>query len=205
MESASNPRREKRRTFMSAVGIVLAIMVLAPPIVYAAAQKVNVVKSVPIGLKAGTSVGVKNLNGAVSPGQQNGVLPSENLPKSVNANIVAGGDGFWGVGVCEHPSGAAAQTVTVPRDADTTDNVENVVTGVIIGSPDAATVTIAAPDLPGGPGDNPILIFRTSAEQPSQAIDLPTGLKVSPSELVFRCQSGGDPSTNPATFVVLGH
>ena len=204
MESAANPRREKRRTFLSAVGIVLAIMVLAPPIVYAAAQKVNVVKSVPIGLKAGTSVGVKNLNGAVSPGQQNGALPTENLPKSVNANIVAGGDGFWGAGVCEHPS-PGADTVVVPRDPDTTDNVENVVTGVIIGSTDAATITIAAPDLPGGPGDDPIIRYHTTAGEPSQAITIPTGLKVSPSELVFKCTQGGTIPSDPSTFVVLGH
>lgn len=202
MESASNPRREKRRTFMSAVGIVLAIMVVTPPIVNAAAQKVKIVKSKPLPLKSNTSVGVKNLNGAVSPGQQSGVLPSEDIPKSVNANIVAGGDGFWGAGICGHPT---ESEVTVPRDADTTDNVENVVTGVIVGSPDAATITIAAPDLPGGPGEDPILLYRTSAEQPSQAIDLPTGLKVSPSELVFDCPSGGTLPSNPATYVVLGH
>ena len=206
MESTT-PRREKRRTFMSAAAIVLAVMVLAPPIVYAAAQKVNIVKSIPLPLKAGTKVAVTNLKGTTTGTQDHGSIPGETTPKTVNSSIYSGGEGFWGVAVCGAPEGdpgdeSGDNQVLVPANA-VTDKTDNVISSIVIGSPDAATVTIAAPDLPSG--EQPILIYRTSVEQPSQAIELPTGLRVSPSSIRIRCLSGGTLPTNPATVGVLGH
>ena len=208
MDSGKTPRGEKRRTFMSAAAIVLAIMVLAPPIVYAAAQKVNIVKSIPLPIKKGSTVGVSNLRGATTATQNHGSIPGETTPKTVNSSIFSGGEGFWGVAICGAGEGpepgddSQDNQVFVPA-TDVTARTENVISSIVIGSPDAAVVTIAAPDLPSG--ENPILIYRTSANQPSQAIELPTGLRVSPSSIRIRCQAGGTLPSNPATVGVLGH
>lgn len=193
---------------MSAAGIVLAIMVIAPPVVYAATQRVNIVDSIPLPLKKGTQVGVTNLRGATTATQDHGSIPGETTPKTVNSSIFSGGEGFWGVAICEAGEGpepgddAQDNQVFIPA-SDVTSKTENVISSIVVGSPDAATVTIAAPSLPSG--ETPILIYRTSAEMPSQAIELPTGLRVSPSGIRIRCVQGGDPAANPATVGVLGH
>lgn len=209
MDSSKSARSDKRRLFLSAIGIVAAVMVLAPPIVQAASQKVNVVKSVKVGIKGTASV--KELVDATSEGQDSAALggAGEVIPKTVNTNMVAGGEGFWGTGVCGAPGGdtdpdtdtSSDPQVTVP--AATPGDPDNIISGVLLGSPDAAIITVKAPELPSG--NNPVLIFRTSAELPSQTIMLPGGLRASPSRIVLDCVAGGTYPSNPATFVVMGH
>jgi hypothetical protein len=202
VDSVSDAGRAKRRTFLSAIGIVAAVMVLAPPMVQAASQKVNVVKSVAIGLKPNTTVSAKELKDTTVPAHADHGDLGESSLKAVNVQSLPSGEGLWGVGTCEHPNDANRQ-VSVPA-AEVTDPFEHVVSHIIVGSPDAATVTIAAPDLPSG--TTPVLIYRTTAEQPSQSIDISGGLRVSPSDLLFDCPQGGDLAVpNPATYAVLGH
>jgi hypothetical protein len=193
VDSVPNARRDKRRTFLSAIGIVAAVMVLAPPVVQAATQKVNVVNSI--------ALSVKELKGTnTPPDADHGSLPGEEMGKTVNTRTLAAGEGLWGVGVCGHPS-AEEREVEIP--AAPVGEPDNVISHVIIGSPDPALVSIAAPDLPGASG--PVLRYRTTAEQPSDSIDLSGGLRVSPSRIVIDCPSGGTLPSNPATFVVLVH
>ena len=199
MDSVPNARRDKRRTFLSAIGIVAAVMVLAPPMVQAATQKVNIVKSKTLTVKG--SVDVNQLKGTnTPPDADHGSLPGEEMSKTVNTHSLAAGEGLWGVGVCEHVT-ASEQEVEVP--AAPVGEPDNVISNVLVGSPDAATITVAAPDLPGAAG--PVLFYRTTAEQPSQAIDLSGGLRVSPSKVVVKCETGGTFPSDLATFVVLGH
>ena len=193
MDSVSNKKSDKRRSFVWAISAALAVMVLAPPIVQAAAQKVNIVKSIPLTVKG--SVSVKN-NGASAPGQQLGAL-SEQVGKRQMVDIISGGDGFWGVGYCGHPT-AANRTVTVPAAAP--GDPDNVVAGILIGGDGGAAVTVKAPELPTG--TNPVVTLTTTATDPVQTISLPSGLRVSPSQLVFECATG-DPTID--SFIVLGH
>lgn len=198
-------RREKRQTFMAAIGIALAVMVLAPPIVQAAAQKVNIVKSITLPVKG--TVGVKN-GGAIQtrdPGAF-GAIPNNagQFPtKALSTSTIAGGGGLFGVGVCgattdpdEANDTPDDNRVIVPA---TTGNSPNIVTGILIGAPSAspATVTVKAPTLPSG--NNPIIALRTSTEKPTEFIGLGNGLTVSPSRLVFECPAG-----TGATYIVTG-
>ena len=185
MDSVPNKNSEKRRTFAAIIGAALAVMVLAPPIVQAAAQKVNVVKSVPIA--------VKN-NGATAKGQQLGAL-EEQIGKRQMVDIIAGGDGFWGVGYC----GLENDTVTVP--AANPGDPDNVVAGVLIGGNGGAVVTVKAPELPTQ--NNPVITLMTTASNPVQSVSLPSGLRVSPSQLVFECVAGS--AAEGDSFIVLGH
>lgn len=205
MDSAATTRGDKRRTFLTAIGIVAAVMVLAPPVVQAATQKVNIVKSKVLTVRG--NVGVSQLNGATAAGQASGNPGlQEQLPKSLNVNNVAGGEGLWGSGTCAGPT-AASRQVTIP--AAPVGEPDNVISHVIVGSPDAAEITISAPDLPGATG--PIIRYRTTDSHPSQAIDLAAGLRVSPAGIVIECVSGGSLTTDPtdtsdvARFAVLGH
>lgn len=198
MDSSKSARGDKRRTFLSAIGIVAAVMVLAPPIVQAATQKVNVVKSV--------SISVKN-NGAIAPAQDHGALPGEDLAKRQMVDTFAGGEGFWGVGVCgavtdpdEVDDTGSDDRVIVPAAADgEPDNVVGaILIGATVGAP--AVVTVSAPTInPGGP----IIALRTSAEEPTKLVGFDSGLRASPSRLVFSCPA---PAVGTgASYVVVGH
>jgi hypothetical protein len=192
-------RREKRQVLMAAIGIALAVMVLAPPIVEAATQKVSVqnkptVKKVedPVKVANGSAIEVQNLGAFGALSNQNNQFPT----KAIGVATVAGGGGFHGAGECS--AVAADNTVTV--EATGPGNNPNIVTGIIISSPSATpvTVTVTAPDVQAGP----IIALRNSAERPTEFIGFGNGLTVSPSELVFQCPAGAPVAG--ASFVVLG-
>ena len=206
MDLVENERRTKRQTFIAVIGIALAAMVMAPPIVEAAVQAVRIKKSVPLPLKKNTAVKVRN-NGAIAGPQQSGALPTETLGKRQMVDVFSGGEGFWGAGFCgvndtsPDPGEQEGDKVTVPAAAPGQPN--NVVAGIIATSGPTgvpAAVTVKAPQLPTG--DNPVVTIRTSPEQPTVSITLPSGLRVSPSALVFECQAGGPTG---ASFAVIGH
>lgn len=190
----SEVRGKKSRSFVTAIAICLAVMVLAPPIVQAAAQKVNITKSITLPVKG--SVSVKN-NGATAAPQDWGALPGESAPKRQMVDMIAGGDGFWGVGYCGHPT-AANRKVIVPAAEE--GDPDNVVAGILIAGDGGATVTVKAPELPTG--TTPVATFNTTATNPVQSIALPSGLRVSPSDLEFECTAGDLPTD---TFIVIGH
>jgi hypothetical protein len=178
-------------------------MVLAPPIVQAAAQKVNITKSITLPVKG--SVNVKN-NGATAAAQDLGAL-GEELGKRQTVDTISGGEGFFGAGVCGattdpvHDNDTSSDNrVVVPAAAP--GEPDNVVAGIIIGGQvgTPATVTVKAPELPSG--ESPIIALRTSAENPTEYIGLNSGLRASPSRLVFQCPAGA-PDGN--SFVVIGH
>jgi hypothetical protein len=204
-------RREKRQVFLAAIGIAVAVMVLAPPIVQAAAQKVNIVKSKPLVVKK------VNEPVAVSNGQARqlgamGAIPNvqgQFPTKAMAVATTAGGGGFWGVGVCGAPTEDSEQLdepddnrVIVP--ASQPGNPPNVVTAVLLGevvtAAPPALVTVKAPTLPTG--NNAITGIENSNEEPTKVVTFGNGLTVSPSRLVFEC--GPESGPTGATFVVLG-
>jgi hypothetical protein len=194
-------RREKRQVFVAAMGIALAVMVLAPPIVQAAAQKVNIVKSKPLVVKKvndpvsianGAAVQSRNLGAFGELSNQQGQFPT----KAISVATTAGGGGFHGAAGCSNV--AADNTVTV--EATEPGSPPNIVTGIMMSSPSATpmTVTVTAPDVQPGP----IIALRNSAEKPTEFIGLGNGLTVSPSDLVFQCPAGAPVAG--ASFVILG-
>jgi hypothetical protein len=198
-------QREKRQMFVTAIGIALAVMVLAPPIVQAAVQRVKVTNEPTVGVKNGQAIQTRPLGNLGAIPNQAGQFPT----KALSVANVAGGGGFWGVGIC----GAATDNneandtgddnrVIVPAAGP--GNPPNIVTGVIVGEQNPAAppanVTVKAPDLPSG--NNPITGFGNSAEQPTMTASFGTGLTVSPSRLIFECQPESGPTG--ASFVVLG-
>jgi hypothetical protein len=183
-------RREKRQVFIAAIGIALAVMVLAPPIVQAAAQKVNVVKSVGITVKNGNTRQLGKF----------GILPpnaaSDFPSKALAVATTAGGGGFHGAAECSNV--VADATVTVPATGQ--GKPPNIVTGILMSSPSGTpiTVTVTAPDVQA----TPIIALRNSAEKPTEFIGLGNGLTVSPSDLIFNCPAGAPVAG--ASFVILG-
>lgn len=201
-------RREKRQTLAAALGIALAVMVLAPPIVEAAAQKIKGTVTVskvkdPVKVGNGSAIQSRKLGNVGAIPNEQGQFPA----KALSVATTAGGGGFFGAGECSNNSAPAPpadpdgpNTVTVPATGP--GNPPNIVTGVVISSPSSTpvAVTVAAPDLPGASG--PIIALRNSAEKPTEFIGFGNGLTVSPSQLVFQCPAGSPVSG--ASFVVLG-
>jgi hypothetical protein len=198
--------REKRQMFVAAIGIALAVMVLAPPIVEAATQNVRVVNEPTVALKNGKAVQSRQLGAMGAIPNQPGQFPT----KAISVANTAGGGGFYGVGFCDASTTVAESgdtggdnRVIVPAAAP--GNPPNIVTGVIVGEQNPAAppvnVTVKAPDLPTGA--TPITGFGNSAEQPTTVAAFGTGLTVSPSRLVFECGGNAGPP-NGASFVVLG-
>jgi hypothetical protein len=196
-------QREKRQIFVAAMGIALAVMVLAPPIVEAATQNVRVVNDPQVTVKNGNTRQLGSF-GAILPNQA-GQFPK----KALAVANTAGGGGFWGVGFCgaatddaESNDTGSDNRVIVPAAAP--GNPPNIVTGVLLGEFNAAApesiVTVKAPTLPTGA--QPITGIGNTDEQPTTVASFGTGLTVSPSRLVFEC--GPESGANGASFVVLG-
>ena len=215
MDLVENARREKRQAFFAALGIALAVMILAPPIVQAAAQAVRITKSIPLPLKKGTTVKISNQGATVGTQPLGAPDLGESMPKTLATSIYAGGDGFHGGGVCGSPDmtpdTATDQDETVP--AADPGKPDNVVTGVILSGPvdDPAAPNPSAPAVmtvkaPALFGNNAIITIRNSAAEPTKVLELPSGLRVSPSELKFECVAGGNLAAGKfAQFVILGH
>jgi hypothetical protein len=197
-------RREKRQVFVAAIGIALAVMVLAPPIVQAATQKVNIVKSKaltvkkvnePVRVANGSAIQSRNLGAFGELPNQQAQFPT----KALSVATVAGGGGFHDAAGCTD-DGALDPSRTVTVEATAPGSPPNIVTGVLMSSPGGTpiTVTVTAPDVSA----SPIIALRNSAEEPTKFIGFGNGLTVSPSDLIFECPAGSDISG--ASFVILG-
>lgn len=182
MESA---RRERRSTWVALIAVAAAIALLAPPAVEAATQKVKVKGPVKIKDSSGDTI-----NAATVPGM--GLFDASGSSGALDVSVFAGGGGLLGTGDCDSndtpPSRPNEQTI--PADPNT------VITGFLLAGPDA-NLSVSAPSLDPIIGPGAVITFHTTASNQNLVAALPTGLTVTPSELVFECTGDGN-------FVILG-
>lgn len=186
MDLYASTRSEKRRTFFAAIAISLMVMLVAAPVVQAAAQAVKV--------KNKPQVKIKDSNGDViesEPIADMGLLAAEGSDGAIAVRNYAGGGGFQGAADC-----TATQADGLANSVEVSNAI---VTGLIITGTDAkVTVTSAAI----GGGALPLANFRVNANHPNEFVGLGNGLTAT-APLTFTCtaEGGGDGNGN---VVVLG-
>jgi hypothetical protein len=172
-------KRDKRSTFIAAVGLAVAVFLIGAPVVEAAVQAVRVKGAVK----------VKDTNGGTLNSE---AIPDQGLtdvPGSAGALDVrnfAGGAGLLGIAGC-NPASGLPQEVSVGGGAIVTDML-------MTGTDGSVVITSAAV----GGGAVPVLNVRVDANNPNVIADLATGLGVT-APLDFTA-SGAD-----CQLVILGH
>lgn len=175
-------RRDKRRTFLSAVALAAIVAVLMPPVVQAAIQKVKVQGTVKAADTDGSTIESEEV-------PDMGLLLAEGSSGAVAVRNFAGGGGLLGAGDCtvstEPAAGPLPNTVEVS---------ESIVTAIMMTGVGKVRVTSAAI----GGGAVPLLVFETSASAPNMVFGLGNGLTIT-TPLTFTGVDG-----TACNFVILG-
>ena len=179
--------REKRRSFFTAIGVALMVMLVAAPIAQATHHAVKIKGAV----KIKDSNGVK-IESKVIPDM--GLLQAPGSAGAIATRTFAGGGGFLGAGDCTEST--EPQLGPLP-DVVSVSNA--IVTGIIItGTSGKVTVTSAAV----GNNQLPLSVFRVNAENPNEFVGLGNGLTAT-APLQFK-GSGEDGGNGACNFVILG-
>lgn len=176
-------RRDKRRTFLSAVALAAIVAVLMPPVVQAAIQKVKVQGTVKTADTTGDSIESE----AIPP---MGLLQAEGSDGALAVRTFGGGGGLLRAGDCtastEPAQGPLPNTGTVST---------SIITGIIITG--TGTVRVSTDAL--SPGVQlPLANFTVNANHPNEFVGLGNGLTVT-SPLTFTGVDG-----TACNWVVLG-
>lgn len=179
-------RREKRRTLLTAIGIGLAVFILAAPVVQAATQKVKLAGGTATA-KIEDSSGGTIESKAIGP---MGLFQAPGTDGAVATRVYPGGGGVLGVGDCtastDPAQGPLSNVVTVPGG--------KVVTALILTGSGDVTITSDAV----GQGQVPVSVFHVDSNNPNFATSLGSGLSTTV-PLKFTGVDGGS-----CNFVVLG-
>lgn len=186
MESA---RRERRSTWVVLIAVAAAIALLAPVAVEAATQKIK-------GTVKVKDTSGDDINSAKVPGM--GLFDANGSSGALDVSVYAGGGGLLGTGDCTDDDVTSRPNTTTVEVSNNT-----IITGILLAGPDAE-LAVEAPSLAPIIGPGPVIKFRTTATNQNFTAALPTGLTVTPSELVFTCTAvgGGDPGNG--NYVILG-
>lgn len=182
--------RADRRRFFSAVVLVLMVGILAPPVVEAAAKAITV-KRVKQPVKITDTTGGA-IDAEVVPPLGTSLAPGSS--GAIAVRTFAGGGGLWGLGDCNTGTPVPG-SFTVPAGST------NRVTAIIITGDDASDAAIGVQAPTVVPGGYRVVSFNAPAGT-NDFVGLGNGLTVSPSELVFSCDTPG--AGVDAKFVVLG-
>lgn len=178
--------RDKRRTFLTAIAIALAVFVLAAPVVQAAVQKVKLAGGTATA-KIVDSTGASIESKAIGP---MGLFQAPGSDGAVATRQYPGGGGVLGVGDCtastDPAQGPLPNVVTVPGG--------KVVTALILTGVGNLTITSDAV----GQGQVPVSNFKVDANNPNMSVALGTGLSTT-----VPLKFTGVDGTN-CNFVVLG-
>ena len=161
-------RSDKFKALVGAIALALVVVLLAPPAVQAAVQKIKGTVTAKIKDTGGGNINSKSI-------QAQGLFDAPGSSGALDVRNFAGGNGFLGAGDCNGPG--------LPPTA--TAQGGSIITGILITG--TATVTASADALP--PAANPVLTFQTGAENPVESISLGNGLKAS-DDIDFNCTAG---------------
>jgi hypothetical protein len=175
-------RRDKRRTFLSAVALAAIVAVLMPPVVQAAVEKVKIQGTVKTADTDGSAIESEEV-------PDMGLLLAEGSSGAVAVRNFAGGGGLLGAGDCtastDPGQGPLANVVEV---------TDSVVTAILMTGVGKVRVTSSAI----GGGLVPLLVFETSNNEPNMTFGLGNGLTVT-TPLTFTGVDG-----TSCQFVILG-
>jgi len=172
-------KREKRFTFLAAIGLAMVVFLISAPIAEAVHHAVRV--------KGNVKVKVKDTNGGTINSEAIPVQGLTDVPGSAGAVDVrnfAGGAGLLGIADCAGPLG---DVIEVGGGA--------IVTDLLLTGTDG---TVAITSSAVGGGAVPVLNVRVTADAPNVVADLSNGLGVT-APLTFT------PTGTDCNFVVLGH
>ncbi len=183
--NADVSRRERFNAVFAAIALAMVVVVLAPPVVKAATQKVKVTNPVKVVALDGTEIESK----AIPP---MGLLQAEGSDGAVAVRNFAGGGGFLGAADCTDET----ETSGLPNEVEVSNRI---VTAIIVTGTDGVVTTTS--EAVGG-GELPLLNFRVNASNPNLFVGLGNGLTAT-APLLFTCtgEGGGDGEAN---LVVLG-
>jgi hypothetical protein len=191
MELKDTTRRDKRQSFLVALALAGAVMLIAAPVVQAAIQRVKVTNTV--GVKGTVTSKIKDTGGGrvnSEPVPDMGITSVPGSSGALDVRVYAGGTGVLGVGDCSTDTTTGpSNVVTVPGN--------RVVTAFIQTGEGEVDLTSSAV----GNGLVKLNRFITSPTvQPNFALSLPNGLGTT-APLVF---TGVDDGLPNCQFVVLG-
>jgi hypothetical protein len=161
-------RSDKLKALVGAIALAIAVVVMVPPAVEAAVQRVRGTVTAKVKDTGGGTINSKSI-------AAQGLFDAPGSSGALDVRNFAGGNGFLGAGDCNGPG--LPPTATVQGGA--------IITGILITG--TATVTASADALPAPA--NPVLTFQTGAENPVESISLGNGLKAS-DDIDFNCTAG---------------
>jgi hypothetical protein len=174
-------RREKTKSFFSAIALALVVFYIAAPAVEAAVTRV----------RGTVTAKVKDSTGDVIESEiigDMGVLQAEGSDGAIATRTYAGGGGFLGAGDCTAAAGQPADRLS------NTLSVENrIVTGILLTGTGKLQITSNAL-----PAAGVLSEFEVNAANPNFTATIPTGLTIT-SALNFTGVEGGN-----CKWVILG-
>jgi hypothetical protein len=194
-------RREKRRTFLVAIGVGLAVFVIAAPFATALAPQPVKITGQPIGVKGKVQITASAPANKVVESQTvapMGLAAAPGSPGALAVRTYGGGGGFLGAGDC---------TAT---DVDGLDNVESVtnkiITGIIITGDNPTTtpdgLIRVTSDFVDPTGQLSLANFRVNAANPQVFIGLGNGLTATDAINFTGTAAGGGPGS--CKWILIG-
>jgi len=180
-------RSDKLKALIGAIALTIAIAVLVPPAVEAAAQKVKTVKGSVTKVQGAVTAKMRSTSGKVINSKRitsQGLFDAAGSAGALDVRTFAGGNGFIGAGNC--PAGGLTNTAVVPGGS--------IVTGIIATSAASGVITVTS-DAIGG-GALPLLQFQVNADSPNVGFSLGNGIRATDT-ITFTC-------TGTARFVLIG-
>jgi hypothetical protein len=161
LDNTRDTRKSVRRNAWTAVGVLVAIIVLSAPIVQAQANRVRVQGPVKIQDSDGTTIESEAIG-------EMGLLRAPGSDGALAVRTYPGGGGLLGAGDCtastEPAQGPLSNVVTVPGGS--------IVTGVLVTGTGTVRITAAAV----GAGQVPLANVVVNQQNPNEVLALGTGL-----------------------------
>ena len=170
-------RSDKFKALVGAIALALVLVLLAPPAVQAAVQKIKGTVTAKIKDTGGGNINSKRIT-------SQGLFDAAGSTGALDVRSFAGGNGFLGAGNC--PAAGLTNTATAPGGS--------IVTGILATSAGSGVITVTSDAI--GAGALPLLQFQVNADSPNVGFSLGNGIRATDT-LTFTC-------TGTARFVLIG-